>query len=264
MKLHKLFEVDKPAKTKTASKIDLDSMFQAKPDQPLVPQKPDTKQKSAPQNMRDVPAGVSKQKTAQATAEINLDNKAMGHIANLHANAPADSDVDEPEIPNTEVVVHTAADVPTVVSKSMVAAGFVDPDFHLVANLPGNISSAIRQLGKQLFSSLTTTPTDKISMVGNLGGQGPNSMKEVHAVANYVKEHGEDLGPGEIDFDKIMPGYKAKIHNFKAEGVHFMLVKDDFGNYIYAWPANTSVIGHSGAKQIKESVIAKLHKTMVK
>jgi hypothetical protein len=143
-----------------------------------------------------------------------------------------DGEVDVPRPPET---------LPKVISHALKAAGFVDPNFHLVSNLPGNMSMAIRQLGKALFSTLTTTPTNKISMVGNLMGQGPNSDREIQAIAKYVKEFGEDLGPGDIDFSGIMPGYTADIHNFRADGIHYLLVRDMMGQYVYCWPADTSL-----------------------
>ena len=67
------------------------------------------------------------------------------------------------------------------------------PDFHKVSNLPGNMSRAIRSLGKQLFRSMTRTPTDDIYVVANLGGQGPNSTQEVNAVANWVRKNGASM-----------------------------------------------------------------------
>jgi hypothetical protein len=123
------------------------------------------------------------------------------------------------------------------------------PTFHQVANLPGNMSRGIRQMGKQLFRIFTTTPTDDIYMIGNLGGMGPNTAREVNAVAGYLRNNGVDLGIGDIDFNDIIPGYRADIYQYSANGVRWLLVKDEFGQYIYTWPENTSV-QHSNAKQI--------------
>jgi hypothetical protein len=88
---------------------------------------------------------------------------------------------------------------------------------------------------------LTMTPTKRIHVVANLGGQGPNTNQEVQAVAGFLKEHGEDLGPGDIDFDNVMPGYSAQTHMFNAAGIRWMLVKDFAGAYIYCWPEEDSV-----------------------
>jgi hypothetical protein len=110
-----------------------------------------------------------------------------------------------------------------------------------VANLPGNMATSIRTLGRSLFRNFTSTPTDDIWMVGNLGGRGPNSSEEVNAVANWIRENGQDLGDGNIDFDRTIPGYNAEIHQYVADGIRWLLVQDQFGQYIYSWPEEDSV-----------------------
>lgn len=179
---------------------------------------------------------ASREKTERDTSGISLPDDAHSHIKSLLKNMPVK---DEP--PAREVSTRVkSANVPAVISQAMVAAGKKDPQFHIVANLPGNMAAGIRQLGKQLFSVFTSTPTDEISMIGNVMGMGPNSPSEINAVANFVKSHGRDLGDGDIDFNDIMPGYSADIMQYSAVGIRFMLVKDLYGQYIYAWPENTS------------------------
>jgi hypothetical protein len=85
-------------------------------------------------------------------------------------------------------------------------------------------------------------------MIGNLGGQGPNTRQEVNAVANFVRENGENLGAGDIDFNAIMPGYNAETHQFVAAGIRWLLVKDFAGEYIYAWPEADSKTPSSHAQ----------------
>jgi hypothetical protein len=111
---------------------------------------------------------------------------------------------------------------------------------------------AIRALGKQLFSSMTRTPTNDIWMVANLGGQGPNTSQEVNSVANWLRRHGEDVSTGNIDFDTSIPGYNADVKQYSAGGIRWLMVRDEFGNYIYSWPENDSIdagnraeLGHS-------------------
>lgn len=103
------------------------------------------------------------------------------------------------------------------------------------------MSRAIRTLGRQLFRSFTQTQTDDIWMVGNLGGQGPNSRQEVNAVASWVRDNGEDIGAGDIDFDTSIPGYQADIQQYSAAGIRWLLVRDEFGDYIYSWPETDSI-----------------------
>jgi hypothetical protein len=131
--------------------------------------------------------------------------------------------------------------LPAVAGQALQAAGQQNPQFYRVADLPGNMSRAIRTLGRHLFRSLTNTPTDDIWMVANLNGQGPNSVQEVNAVAHYAREHGEDLGDGNIDFAQTIPGYDADIHQYSAGGIRWLVVQDQFGHYIYSWPEQDSV-----------------------
>ena len=242
-------EPERKAKTQTKQKSKLDpNMFAPKADQPLAKTDPldDLKNK----------AGIGKDKP-----EVNIKKasqadtlKATGKIAPTDdmrdmLSRMRDIDIDpdlagypEPEPPETlpSVEVNTT-NLPAVAGQALQAAGVQNPDFHQVANLPGNMADQIRQLGKSLFGALTMTPTKRIHVVANLGGQGPNTNQEVQAVAGFLKEHGEDLGPGDIDFDNVMPGYSAQTHMFNAAGIRWMLVKDFAGAYIYCWPEEDSV-----------------------
>lgn len=255
MKLTDLLEAERKTDTKTKKGLSdedfLNDLFGDQPDQPIVHKKyakddDKTDDDDAPAKKTKT---VSKEKTHAASANIRMDDRSARHLDDLHRNMPdAGAEEDEPKTPSTELTVKSAQ-VPKVVSHAMVAAGMLDPDFHIVANLPGNMSRAIQQLGKALFKELTSTPTKDISMVANLSGQGPNSEKEVNAVAAYAKKHGKDLGKGDVDFEGIMPGYKADTHMYTADGVRFMLVKDHAGTYIYAWPEKDSKL-HMGHEKI--------------
>jgi hypothetical protein len=259
MKVSDLFEAspkkDTASKVKTKAAPDMSAFSRINVDQPLARTKPaeapSHRASTADKELRT----ASKAQTAKATANISLNKMAHDLMANIK-DIPGDDEVPAPRPPSTELVIKPAA-VPAHIRNALKAAGVQDPDFHLVSSLPGNIQSGIRQLGKALFKSFTSTTVDNISMIGNLGGQGPNSTAEVNAVAGYLKQHGEDLGPGNINFDNIMPGYEAKIHNYEAEGIHYMLVKDTFGNYIYTWPARDSV-GHGTVKKLDNSSTKKL------
>lgn len=232
--------------TKTKSKSKLDpNMFGPKLDQPLAKTDPldDLKKKAG---IGDEPK-VNLRKASQAdtlskTAGIGSDD--MADMLSRMRNIEIDRDLEaypEPEPPETlpSVEVNTA-NLPAVAGEALQAAGVQNPEFHQVANLPGNMADQIRQLGKSLFGSLTMTPTKRIHVVANLGGQGPNSTAEVNAVAGFLKDHGRDLGPGDIDFENVMPGYKAQTHMFSAAGIRWMLVKDFAGQYIYCWPEEDS------------------------
>jgi hypothetical protein len=129
----------------------------------------------------------------------------------------------------------------TTAEHALRTAGYLVPDFHQVAALPGNIKDQIRQLGRSLFKTLTVTPTNKIFVVANLGDMGPNTDREVQSVADWVRTHGEDYGNGNVDFDRSIPGYKADTHLYTAAGITWFLVDDFAGQYIYAWPEKDSL-----------------------
>ena len=136
------------------------------------------------------------------------------------------------------VIVTTLA---TTASNALRRAGYLVPDFHQVAALPGNIQDQIRQLGRSVFKTMTVTPTNKIFVVANLGGMGPNTNREVQSVANWIRDYGDDFGNGSIDFDRSIPGYEAETHMYTAAGIAWLLIRDFAGIYIYAWPENDSL-----------------------
>ena len=232
-------------KTKTKPDIKFDIPFQQDQDHPLAKTDPldDLKKKAGLGDEPKVNIKKAKQKdTLSKTAGIGSDDMAnmLGKLRNIEVDRDLEAYPDEepPEqLPSVEV---NTANLPAVAGQALQAAGVQNPDFHQVANLPGNMADQIRQLGKSLFGSLTMTPTKRIHVVANLGGQGPNSSAEVNAVAGFLKDHGRDLGPGDIDFENVMPGYKAQTHMFSAAGIRWMLVKDFAGQYIYCWPEEDS------------------------
>ena len=148
--------------------------------------------------------------------------------------------------PETLPVPHHAIEpeqVPTVISRqiAMTDPHAVNPTWHTVANLPGNLSRAILTLGKALFRAFTRTRTEDIAMIGNVGGQGPNSTREVRSVAAWVERHGTPVDDATIDFNQTIPGYTAEVKHYVAGGIRFKLVRDQFGDYIYAWPESDSI-----------------------
>lgn len=245
-------EDDEPKKvkpTKTRQKSNLDDINL---DGPSDANLPANAPKDTPPSDKPAPKQrvASRADTVQRSRSVPLDAEALRHLQNLHNNMPddeenTDADVGRPD----EIEPPPPETLPKVISDQMAAAGFLEPDWHLVANLPGNMSRQIMQLGKALFATFTTTPTDKITMIASLGGMGPNTPREINAVAAYCKSQGVDLGPGEIDFSNIMPGYAADVHNYEAGGVHFMLVKDFMGQYIYSWPAASSKLKSKPAQK---------------
>jgi hypothetical protein len=246
---------ERPRKTTTQTKTKPDvkfDPFQPKPDQPLAnrPEEPKGADKPADPTMRRATAAS----TRRATGSIHASDQMRDMLSRMR-DIEIDPDlapypVDEPTL-DISTQVNTE-NLPAVAGEALQAAGVTSPEFHQVARLPGNMSQMIRQLGKVLFGSMTTTATEDIYMIGNLGGQGPNTRQEVNAVANWVRNHGDDLGPGDIDFDRVMPGYSAQTQQYVAAGVRWLLVKDFAGEYIYAWPESDSKTAGSQAQLGRE------------
>ena len=230
-------EPEPPKKTQTKDKPKFShDPFQQQAAQPLAnrPEEPRGAEQPAAPRMRQATAAATR-RAAGNIAPTDQMRDMLSRMRDIEIDPDlADYPEDEPTF-DVDVNVNTE-NLPAVAGQAIAAAGETSPEFHQVARLPGNMSRMIRQLGKALFGSMTNTPTEDIYMIGNLGGQGPNTRMEVNAVANFVRENGQDLGPGDIDFDAVMPGYSAQTHQYEAAGIRWLLVKDFAGEYIYAWP----------------------------
>jgi hypothetical protein len=216
-----------------------DDIFKQQDDQPLST--------IAGQDDSEVPTAdarnkVSQRDTLRATQTVEPNQRMrdlLGRMRDIEADDEEGYPDQEPEnLPSTQV---NTQNLPAVAGQALQASGVQNPDFHKVANLPGNMSRAIRTLGKQLFGAFTRTDTKDIWMIGNLNGQGPNSRQEVNAVAGWAREHGEDIGTGDIDFDTSIPGYSAEIQQYSAGGIRWLVVRDEFGDYVYSWPERDSL-----------------------
>jgi hypothetical protein len=230
----------KPTKDKEYD-WDFGDPFAPRPDQPLVTRDPEQ------ERPRDEPQAperrvASQRDTQRATANIEPNQRMrdlLGRMRDIEVDDDEGYPDEEPEVlPDVRV---DTENLPAIAGQALQAAGTQDPKFHKVANLPGNMSRAIRTLGKQLFRSFTSTDAGDIWMVGNLNGQGPNSRAEVNAVANWARTNGEDIGAGDIDFDTSIPGYTADIQQYSAAGIRWLVVRDEFGDYIYSWPERDSI-----------------------
>jgi hypothetical protein len=243
----------KPTKDKQKDPFaDFDDLFAPRDDKLPAAPEPERRQEEPPRDDGDRRRRASQADTQRAAGNIAPNQRMrdlLGRMRDIE-NDPDDPGYPDPEPPQDlpDVRVNNQ-NLPAVAGANLRAAGVQDPDFHKVSNLPGNMSRAIRTLGRQLFRSFTTTDTNDIWMVGNLGGQGPNSRQEVNAVAGWVRNNGEDIGTGDIDFDTSIPGYQAEIQQYSAGGIRWLLVRDEFGDYIYSWPEADSV-GHNRAAQI--------------
>jgi len=190
----------------------------------------------------DRPAGMNLPAASSASTTNRTRNMtATDTMRDLMSRMDRSVGVAEPDRPPvTDVVVRTANDVPAVVSSAMQAAGMQSPEWHLISNLPGMNDRAIRAVGRGVFGLMTTTPVEEIKTIANVGGQGPNTDAEMRAVAGWLRDNAEDLGPTQVDHSRVMPGYAPDARDYRINGVKFHVVKDQSGVYVYAWPDSTS------------------------
>jgi hypothetical protein len=189
------------------------------------------------QPMKSLGLVASKNVTSQKVSNIVPSQKATTALSSLMANS-LNNDQDDSEVPEPPT---KPTNLPAVLSRGMMASGMVSPEWHTIQNLPGYMQQPIRQLGKSVFSMYTSTPIEKIQLIANLGGQGPNTNREINAVANWVMDQGKQITTGNINFDNIMPGYEADIKVFDMNnGAQILVVKDEYGRYLYAWPSSDS------------------------
>lgn len=249
MLMRDLIEADDPkTKTKDADLSgisNIDDLLSDPPNHPIAKSKASgsrsdaTKQGTSDADVPSMPR-ASAAKTASATSGITPTDAMRDMISRINVPDDADHDLDDDGAVPEPV---EARNVPAVIRREIANSDpdAINPEWHVVANLPGNMQRAIRQLGRALFASFTRTPTQDITMIGNVAGQGPNSNRDVLGVMDWIRRNGRRVDTANIDFDQTIPGYEARITQHTAGGVRFMLVRDQFGEYVYAWPESDSL-----------------------
>ena len=154
----------------------------------------------------------------------------------------------EPRTPGTDVA--TIETLPDVINKEIAKHAPVEPDWHQIKHLPGYIKAAIRAMGRQVFGTFTKTRIEDIQVIANLGGQGPNTEREVNAVAGWLKDNGTRDTDGEMNFQRSIPDYDAEFKMYSFDKFTFMIVKDDYGNYIYSWPTADNKYGQPESSSV--------------
>lgn len=251
-----LKEADEDKKTKTATDTnDLSKMFEPQKDQPIAKvDKPSDKPSDKPTADTPKIKSASAADTARAMRGVSATDDMRDMMSKL--NVPDELVDREPELDQTdgnEPKPPTADNVPAVISRAIATTdpNAVDPKFHQVKNLPGYMSRAIRAMGRETFKNYTSTPIEDISVIANLGGQGPNSERELNGVSAWLKHNAKEVDKGTLDFGQMMPGYKAQTILFSTQGVRFLVVRDFAGGYIYAWPEGSSSNELEGPKAAK-------------
>lgn len=141
----------------------------------------------------------------------------------------------EPQEPGTDVA--NIETMPDIINKEIATFATVEPEWHQVKNLPGYLKGAIRAMGRQVFGVYTKTPIEDIQIVANLGGQGPNSEREMNAVAGWLHDNAERDTDGEMNFQQSIPDYGADFQIYTHDEFTFMIVDDEYGKYVYSWPS---------------------------
>lgn len=146
----------------------------------------------------------------------------------------------KPKRPCTDLAI--IEKLPAILNKQIAAEGYISPEWHQVKNLPGYLQSPIRALGRQIFGTYTSTKLEDIQVLAYINKQGPNTDREINAVAGHVKNHGERYTTGEMEFQKSIEGYESEFTMFTYLGFTFMIVEDFAGQYIYVWPTDDEFI----------------------
>lgn len=217
------------------SDVDLDRLVQPQTDQPI------DVRRDNPITDRVASRDVTSQRMRNVVANDDImsklrsiDHTATDEITDTQARQNADGDVTdgyrpEPIKPNM---------LPKVITKDLQAAGVVTPEWHMVKNLPGYLSSPIRSIGRAVFKPFTRTPIEEVQVLANLLGNGPNKQQEMNAVAQYLVTHGKRDRDAELVFHDKIPDYGAEIKVVRHGGVTYLIVQDFAGHYIYAWPSD--------------------------
>jgi len=73
-----------------------------------------------------------------------------------------------------------------------------------------------------------------------------NDLAEVKALMTWIARHGTRQDVAQIDIGNILPHlpgdgdgerpYVADVQKWSVEDYSFLVVRDEFGHYVYGWP----------------------------
>ena len=174
--------------------------------------------------------------------DADVATRASSHLANLSQNLPAEVDDEEIGGYSDEEPEETNA----LMQAPGTEIGELSPsNWFSVAELPGNVQSQIRQLGRTLFKDITTTPISDVAVMSTLS----NPEQQVQRTYAGILRDGEKVRDMEFDFSPVMPGYTAEGEVWRVEdpqssaaGYEFLLIKDFAGHYVYGYPSTASKV----------------------
>ena len=105
-------------------------------------------------------------------------------------------------------------------------------EWHNMMDLPGNMHQVIRNMGRRVFSAFGEQDFEDIDVIASI----TNNEEDLDTVAGLVRQFGVPVVKDNVvDFGDTIPGYKAYAGVWAFANQYYMFVKDDFGEYIYAW-----------------------------
>lgn len=123
--------------------------------------------------------------------------------------------------------------LPAVISRAIAAGGDrFQPRWHMIRRLPGYLQEPIRGMARPIFREFTSTPIEDLQVLSTAS----NSEFEVKMMMSWIAKHGTRVDEADIDLSGMVPGYRAKAQKWTAEEYTFLLVKDEWGHYVYGWP----------------------------
>ncbi len=137
--------------------------------------------------------------------------------------------------------------LPAVIRHDLIAeAGNIIPQWHVVRNLPGYLKEPIRVIGRKALNAFTKTPIEKIvvnSTLSNAGEEVRGLMRHISENGFYIRQSEKELMTFAGMFDlPDAAAYEANVRLYEYEENDFLLIKDNFGYYIYSWPTADRVL----------------------
>lgn len=161
----------------------------------------------------------------EAPEELSNHEQALQHGFNPHAKQKA---AKWERFKNVDI-----KSIPNIIKKGVDEREATEPNIVQVKDLPGDVKTPIRALGRTLFSKITDTPVEDIQVVAHIDGHGPNSLDEVEAVEWWVYHTGQQNHDQIAELEKKIGGIKL----FHTEGISHLIIDNAAGKYVFSWPS---------------------------
>ena len=141
-----------------------------------------------------------------------------------------------------------------------VVAVAVQPVWKPIFELPGYGArnaqgQAVRALGRSIFRSFPCfrlmeeecraagrDPLGEVQVMFDIGGREPRVREQINAMASWINQNGMAIDAGQIEFPRIMPGYRPEIMLATSRDESFLMVHETPAGgaqmesfYIYTW-----------------------------